>query len=52
MAASGHPILGDTLYAPTAVQAASGRLLLHAAVLEFTHPAMETVQQFEAQVPF
>jgi len=37
--ALGHPILGDTLYAPPEVAAASPRLLLHAAELAFHHPA-------------
>lgn len=37
--ALGHPILGDALYAPAAVQAKSARLLLHASELRFTHPA-------------
>lgn len=36
--ALGHPILGDGLYAPPAVQARSPRLLLHASRLAFTHP--------------
>lgn len=36
--AIGHPILGDTLYAPAEVAAASPRLLLHAAALGFKHP--------------
>jgi len=35
----GHPILGDTLYADKAGIAASNRLLLHAARLNFRHPA-------------
>ncbi|MCW0038215.1 winged helix-turn-helix domain-containing protein, partial [Acinetobacter baumannii] len=34
MAALGHPILGDALYADAAVQALSPRLLLHAQLLE------------------
>ena len=34
----GHPICGDTLYAPPAVAAASPRLLLHAAELGLKHP--------------
>jgi tRNA pseudouridine32 synthase/23S rRNA pseudouridine746 synthase len=34
----GHPILGDTLYAPPAIQAMAGRLLLHASSLRFAHP--------------
>ena len=37
--AIGHPILGDALYAPPAVQARADRLLLHAAELQFAHPA-------------
>lgn len=36
--AIGHPILGDALYAPPAVAAASSRLLLHACALAFAHP--------------
>jgi tRNA pseudouridine32 synthase/23S rRNA pseudouridine746 synthase len=36
--AIGHPILGDGLYANTAVAAASARLLLHACELGFAHP--------------
>ena len=36
--AIGHPILGDALYAPPAVQAQSARLLLHASELGFAHP--------------
>lgn len=39
MMAMGHPILGDELYAPDAVLAASPRLLLHAAQLTLPHPA-------------
>ena len=37
--ALGHPMLGDALYAPQAVQAKAPRLLLHACTLAFTHPA-------------
>jgi tRNA pseudouridine32 synthase/23S rRNA pseudouridine746 synthase len=36
--AIGHPILGDALYAPPDVAAASPRLLLHATELAFAHP--------------
>jgi tRNA pseudouridine32 synthase/23S rRNA pseudouridine746 synthase len=36
--AIGLPILGDTLYAPAAVQAMAPRLLLHASELAFQHP--------------
>jgi tRNA pseudouridine32 synthase/23S rRNA pseudouridine746 synthase len=37
--ALGHPMLGDALYAPEAVQAKAPRLLLHACALGFVHPA-------------
>ena len=37
--ALGHPILGDTLYAPPAVQTMAPRLLLHACALGLAHPA-------------
>lgn len=36
--AIGHPILGDTLYAPPAIAAGSPRLLLHASRLQLAHP--------------
>jgi tRNA pseudouridine32 synthase/23S rRNA pseudouridine746 synthase len=36
--AIGHPILGDALYAPEAVQRKADRLLLHAQGLAFEHP--------------
>lgn len=50
--ALGHPILGDALYAPPDVQALSGRLLLHAARLELTHPLTATPLRFESPAPF
>ena len=37
--AIGHPILGDALYAPSAIAAVSPRLLLHATELGFAHPS-------------
>lgn len=40
MAALGHSILGDALYADSATAAAAPRLLLHAMLLEFTHPVL------------
>jgi tRNA pseudouridine32 synthase/23S rRNA pseudouridine746 synthase len=43
LAAIGHPILGDELYAPDDVHAAAPRLLLHAASLEV--PAVGTMLQ-------
>lgn len=48
----GHPILGDTLYAPPDVQARAGRLLLHACALRFAHPLTDEALVFESQVPF
>lgn len=50
--AIGHPILGDTLYAPSAVQDASARLLLHATTLRFAHPASGEAMTFASRVPF
>lgn len=38
LAAIGHPIVGDTLYAPADVVALSPRLQLHAWRIEFVHP--------------
>ena len=48
----GHPILGDALYASDAVRQRAERLLLHASVLEFTHPADGRVLRFESPPPF
>ena len=45
--AIGHPILGDALYAPAAVQAKAARLLLHASTLRFVHPASGEPMVFE-----
>lgn len=50
--AIGHPILGDTLYAPDTVQKLSPRLLLHAVALSFTHPATGELLQFTAAPDF
>jgi tRNA pseudouridine32 synthase/23S rRNA pseudouridine746 synthase len=50
--AIGHPILGDALYAPPAVCARAGRLLLHASGLAFAHPASGAALQFESAPPF
>ena len=38
LAAIGHPILGDALYAPPNVIERALRLLLHACALSFEHP--------------
>lgn len=50
--ALGHPILGDTLYAPPEVVALSPRLLLHASALAFRHPVTGEAMRFESPVPF
>jgi tRNA pseudouridine32 synthase/23S rRNA pseudouridine746 synthase len=47
LAAIGHPILGDSLYAPAAVQVAAPRLLLHASELAFPRP--DTGEMFEVR---
>jgi tRNA pseudouridine32 synthase/23S rRNA pseudouridine746 synthase len=52
MAAIGHPILGDTLYADPATQALSPRLLLHAESLMLQHPADGRRLTFKAECPF
>lgn len=46
----GHPICGDTLYAPPAWQA--GRLLLHACRLAFVHPVTGQTCSFESAPDF
>jgi tRNA pseudouridine32 synthase/23S rRNA pseudouridine746 synthase len=48
----GHPIVGDTLYAPEAVIAASNRLLLHAERINFEHPISAEPLTIESLAPF
>ncbi len=50
--AIGHPIVGDTLYAPLAVAGAAPRLLLHATRLSLTHPVSGTPLQLHSPPPF
>ena len=50
--ALGHPILGDSLYAPEAVGAMAERMLLHACVLGFIHPVSGEAMRFESPAPF
>ncbi len=50
--AVGHPILGDALYAPPAVQALAPRLLLHASELAFTHPQTGQALHVVSPPPF
>lgn len=48
----GHPILGDRLYAHQEVLAKSGRLMLHASFLAFTHPMSKIRIQIECKADF
>ena len=50
LAAIGHPILGDELYAPP--EARAPRLLLHATRLALPHPAKGEVLEFGSPAPF
>lgn len=50
--ALGHPIVGDELYAPPEVVAASPRLCLHAWRLSLPHPAHGERLTLEAPLPF
>lgn len=52
LAAIGHPIVGDALYAPAAVQAGAERLLLHASALAFADPADGRTHAFASEAPF
>ena len=52
MLALGHPMLGDTLYAPAEIAAQSPRLLLHAEHISFTHPLSGKTLSFSAPAPF
>jgi tRNA pseudouridine32 synthase/23S rRNA pseudouridine746 synthase len=50
LAAIGHPILGDTLYAPPSLQV--GRLMLHACALSLAHPVSGTRLDLRCDTPF
>ena len=53
LAAIGHPIVGDGLYAPAGAHAdPATRLHLHATRLAFSHPADGRWVQFDSRVPF
>jgi tRNA pseudouridine32 synthase/23S rRNA pseudouridine746 synthase len=43
----GHPMLGDSLYAPPDIKALSPRLMLHAQELAFAHPFTEAEMAFK-----
>lgn len=46
----GHPILGDTLYAPPQALSAASRLLLHAQTLHITQPSSQKPLQFKVPI--
>ncbi|OGB06037.1 MAG: RNA pseudouridine synthase [Burkholderiales bacterium RIFCSPHIGHO2_12_FULL_61_11] len=50
--ALGHPMLGDRLYAPEAVQIKASRLLLHACSLRLSHPVSSALLFFESTPGF
>jgi tRNA pseudouridine32 synthase/23S rRNA pseudouridine746 synthase len=50
--ALGHPILGDTLYAPPEIQVRAPRLLLHATELQFAHPVTGATMAFSSPAAF
>ncbi len=52
LAAIGHPILGDPLYAPPEVVAMAERLQLHARRLSLTHPMTGERLTWSAACPF
>ncbi|MFC3534064.1 pseudouridine synthase [Vogesella facilis] len=52
MQALGHPILGDSLYAPSAALAAAPRLLLHASRLQLPHPLSGAPLDIHCPPPF
>jgi tRNA pseudouridine32 synthase/23S rRNA pseudouridine746 synthase len=47
MQSIGHPMLGDSLYAPPDIKALSPRLMLHAQELAFAHPFTEAEMAFK-----
>ena len=52
LAAIGHPILGDDIYAPPNVIAMSDRMLLHAEALSIEHPGTGQRMTFESPCSF
>ncbi|MCV6627852.1 MAG: pseudouridine synthase [Cellvibrionaceae bacterium] len=52
MQALGHPILGDNFYAPTAIQAQSPRLCLHATRIQCQHPVSGTAVSWYSEANF
>ena len=52
LAAIGHPILGDDIYAPPHVIAMADRLMLHAEALSIEHPGTRQRMTFESRCVF
>lgn len=52
LAAMGHPILGDNLYAPDDARNMARRLLLHAAELAIEHPGTGQAMRWSSACPF
>ncbi|MDZ7919345.1 RluA family pseudouridine synthase [Rhodoferax sp.] len=52
MQAIGHPMVGDTLYAPPEVQAQAGRLLLHSGLLSVPHPVDGDQREYKVAPAF
>ena len=52
LTALGYSILGDALYAPLAAQTKAPRLLLHACMLQFEHPASGGLLHTHSTAPF
>ena len=52
MLALGHPMLGDTLYAPAGAADKSSRLMLHAEYIQFQHPLTKQLMELSAVAPF
>lgn len=52
MQAIGHPMVGDTLYAPPDVQAQATRLMLHSGLLSVPHPVAGDLREFTVAPAF
>jgi tRNA pseudouridine32 synthase/23S rRNA pseudouridine746 synthase len=50
MQSIGHPMLGDSLYAPSEVCALAPRLMLHAKSIQLAHPFTEEPLSFDASL--
>jgi 23S rRNA-/tRNA-specific pseudouridylate synthase len=51
MAASGHPLAGDTLYGRRKSKSNFPRLFLHASCLSFIHPETQEKVEFSSPLP-